>query len=144
MKSFALVVVSAAGVALAAPGTKDAPKADPQLVGEWRLVRSNGERPFFEQTQSFGADGTRVVRVRSRESSEENRGRYVADPAARPAEIDFVYPADEGGNIRGIYKVDGDTLTLCYQTGKGERPREFKQVDNEISLFVYERVKPKK
>ena len=138
-----LGAVAVAGLALAAPGLKDPPTKDSPIVGEWQLVRCNGERPGLPQVEAFGADGSRVVRTRFPDKEVEDRGRYAANPAASPSEIDYLFDASEGGNIRGIYKVEGDILTICYQTGRGERPKEFKEVRNEVSLFVYQRVKPK-
>lgn len=139
----AVGVAAVAGLALAAPGAKGPAKKESPIVGQWRLVRANGERPVGDQVESFAADGSCVIRTRHADKEVEERGQYTTNTAASPAEFDYVFDAAEGGNIKGIYKVDGDTLTICYQTGKGERPKEFKEVRNVISLFVYERVKPK-
>jgi uncharacterized protein (TIGR03067 family) len=138
-----LVWIVAGSLMVAAPGPKDAPKKESPLVGQWRLVRANGERPVGDQVETFAADGSCVIRTRIEDRESEERGQYTTNPATSPAEFDYVFNAAEGGNIKGIYKVDGDTLTICYQTGKGERPKEFKAVRNVIILFVYQRVKTK-
>jgi uncharacterized protein (TIGR03067 family) len=133
-------------LAASAPAPKDLPKKESTIVGEWRLVRANGERPVLPQVETFAADGTRTIRTKRRDGEVEERARYATDPIADPAQFDFLFggtagvPADK---IEGIFKVEGDTLTICYQTGRGAWPKEFKEVRNVISLFVYERVKPK-
>jgi uncharacterized protein (TIGR03067 family) len=69
---------------------------------------------------------------------------YTLDPSKTPKAIDL---NDDGLVIEGIYKMDGDDLTLCLVTGSrngktAPRPPEFK-ADNEkkYSVFVLKRVK---
>ena len=110
-------------VTLAAPD----PKAGP-LVGEWvaEAAVSGGEAGPAPKgvTYTFAADGTLTITG--------GRGKpgalaYKADPAKDPVHIDLLPPGGAGGPAGvGIYKVDGDTLTLCVASGKGaERPARF-------------------
>jgi uncharacterized protein (TIGR03067 family) len=64
---------------------------------------------------------------------------FKIDPSKNPKTIDFTYKS--GSVSHGIYKVEGDTLTLCRATGKAERPTEFKIRDNADVLVVWKRAK---
>jgi uncharacterized protein (TIGR03067 family) len=69
------------------------------------------------------------------------------DPKATPhPAIDFVIsegPGDSQGlTALGIYKLDGDILTICVAIpGNNPRPTELKAVEDESHLFKLKRVK---
>ncbi len=57
--------------------------------------------------------------------------------------IDFT-PADgpaKGKTLKGIYKVEGNVLTLCFTGAGGERPTEFKTSNRNTVLATYEKKK---
>jgi len=145
MRLLAVVLLVFTGFSLAAPGPKQPPKSAPLIVGEWRLQIANGEKPVGTTFETFRADGAWIVRVRNGDKEDENQARYEIDVKADPPKIDLVCdPRDPQQTLKGICKIEGDTLTICFQTrSAAERPKEFKEVRNEISLFVYERVKAK-
>jgi uncharacterized protein (TIGR03067 family) len=115
-------------LAFAAPAGKDAPKKDPpSLVGEW-LAESGvkggkPDNPPPGTTMTFTADGKVFIKDNKKDSMEF--ATYKADPKKNPAEIELVPPpAVKDVSMLGIYKIDGDTLTICIDMG-GDRPKEF-------------------
>jgi len=128
-----------------APAKKDAPPKDPPtLVGEW--VGESGmrggkpENPPAGTTLTFMADGK--VRFKEGGDRKAEEGTYKADSKKSPAEIDITPPdGPKGETILGIYKIEGDTLTLCFAMG-GERPKEFAApAGSEVMLVTCKRVK---
>ncbi len=63
------------------------------------------------------------------------------NPAANPKCIDAYPPPGTGPTIRGIYVLEGDTLTVCDRgEDNGGRPTEFRTEPNSgLVLFVYKR-----
>jgi uncharacterized protein (TIGR03067 family) len=61
------------------------------------------------------------------------------DPKATPKKFDVAMEVG-GGILRGIYKIDGDTLTLCYPNIDRDRPAEF-AAENGAYLWVFKRSK---
>ncbi len=112
-----------------APNKKDPPAKDPpSIVGEWTgesAVAGGKPKPAPDGgiTFTFAADGKLFVREGNRDKPEE--GTYKSDPKKSPGEIDLVPQlGGKAPTLQGIYKIEGDTLTLCFTLG-GERPMEF-------------------
>jgi len=133
-------------VLVAAPAPKEAPKKDPGIVGEWvaeKMVAGGMELPLQQGgafTFLFAPDGKLIVKEGTKEKPEE--ASYTVDPKKTPAEIDLVPPAQEKvGTMAGIFKIDGDVLTLCF-TMMGERPKSFESpVGAMTMLMTLKRVK---
>jgi uncharacterized protein (TIGR03067 family) len=136
-------------VAVAAPGPKDPPKADGPLVGTWALesmTAGGTPRPGLKATVTFAQDGTYVTRAEATPplAVQSQAGTYRADPKRAPAEVDITSAAGGVGPARtsvGIYRVDGDTLTVC-STVDGARPKGFDApAGSNRTLAVYRRVR---
>lgn len=137
-------------LAIAAPALKEAPRKGTDLTGEW-VVESTvySGRPRAQQREPqryvFAADGTWTV-YRGERKLSGNRA-YRTDPAADPPAIVLKMDAAEqdGPELPGIYKVEGNTLTLCHgPSGSMKRPAEFASPEgSRISLVVLKRARPK-
>ncbi len=120
-------------VIVAAPAPKATPKKDPPgLVGSWTLQKAEfggmalpaGAMMIGELSLTFNADGTIVATKGGK--PEPDQSRYTHDPKKSPAEFDLTESRPGGKDmvVHGIYKIDGDMLTLC-MTPMGERPKKF-------------------
>jgi RNA polymerase sigma factor (sigma-70 family) len=73
-------------------------------------------------------------------------GTYQIDGDAEDPKTFSLHPARgvlKGQAFRGIYRVEGDTLTLCFSWPLIERPTEFRSRPNStIVLTVFRRAKP--
>jgi len=121
------------GLALSvgAPAIKEKEPAKPaSIVGEW-----TGEKatmggmdlpvPAGGIAMTFTEDGKLIIREGKRDTKES--GSYKLDAKKDPAEIDLMPPADKKDpTIAGIYKIDGDTLTLAFTRGAPGDPRPTK------------------
>ena len=132
-------------LAVGAPGDKEAPKkGPPSIVGEWdgeKAVRGGQERPIPDGgvKATFTADGKLIFKEGNKDPEE---GSYKVDAKKDPAEIDLT-PPREDGTLIGIYKIDGDTLTICLsEKGSADRPTKFESPDGtNIMLVTMKRVK---
>ena len=132
-------------LAVAAPGDKEAPKKEvPTLVGEWdgeKAVRGGKERPVPEGgvTVTFKEDGKMLFKEGNKA---EEEGTYKSDAKKTPGEIDISPPKEEGTLI-GIYKIEGDTLTICLSDkGSTDRPSKFESPEGtNIMLITLKRIK---
>ena len=97
-------------------------------------VRTEGEQHY----QVFTAEGQWQYwyGVRPERPTGTN---FVTDAKQSPPTIDI---GAGGGQYRGIYKVEGDTLTLCVVNGDRERPKTFESTaEKRTTIWVFKRVK---
>jgi uncharacterized protein (TIGR03067 family) len=130
-------------ISLGAPGAKDPPKKEVTIVGEWigeKAVRAGKERPVPEGgiTFTFTADGKMTVKEGARDAKEG--ATYKLDTKKNPAEIDLIPPAGKDEpNILGIFKIEGDTLTICIGGGSkeaSERPTKFESAEGSKTMLM--------
>ena len=131
-------------LSLAAPGPKEKPKAEIDIVGEWVAVSQerNGkpETPFAD-SMTFTADGkwSRVFEGKPLKNCE----KYELDATAKPATLNLLFTPET--NLRGafgIVRVDGDTLTFCYSFSNRTRASKFEAGEGSgYTLLIMKRKK---
>jgi uncharacterized protein (TIGR03067 family) len=144
------VTILSLAVVVAAPLPKDPPrKAEPPaIVGTWTCTSiTDGGRPNSADVEGglifeFAANGTLKT---TKNGKPEPDGSYVVDAAKSPTDIDLT-PEAGGGIVRGIYKVEGDVLTLCFDDViAGKRPTAFASPKGtSLLLITFKRLETKK
>jgi uncharacterized protein (TIGR03067 family) len=140
--------VLALAVTLAAPAAKEAPKKDPpSLVGEWAaetaVIGGKLDNPPPGTTWTFTADGKSVLQVGGGQAAAGSDAKYTTDAKKDPAQVD-VSEGPKGKSMKGIYKVEGDTLTLCLVQDGDDRPTAFESpAGSKAILITLKKVKKK-
>jgi uncharacterized protein (TIGR03067 family) len=131
-----------------APGLKDRPAKQDSIEGEWAIVsRIIGGREDAKASGSsadFRITADRWVLLNPGGAS--NESELKLDSSAKPPTLTTSplggAPA-AGGHLIGIYKLEGDMLTICY-VFQGERPTKFESpAGTDTRLMTLKRVREK-
>jgi uncharacterized protein (TIGR03067 family) len=112
-----------------------------RIQGAWKTIKVEVEGkpppPEFVEKGKFVFKGNKVSIFQDDKVTEE--ATFVLDPAKKPPTIDLTATAGPGkGKVAyGIYRIEGDTLTLCIGD---KRPSEFKG-QGTAGLLQFKRVK---
>jgi uncharacterized protein (TIGR03067 family) len=119
--------------------TEKADKELAKLQGEWTVV--SADYPGEKSSAAFLKDISPLV-IKDNKWSLHKGFSYTIriEPTTNPKQLDLIRVLKKGNEVwRGIYKLDGDTLTFCKAVSPvGEWPREFKAGDK-VVLFVFKR-----
>jgi uncharacterized protein (TIGR03067 family) len=125
---------------VAAPAPKEAPKKEaPSLIGEWvpesAIHAGKNDPPPPGSSITFTKEGKCLV-TEGKDSKPESMS-FTFDPKKDPAEIDISDPQVGMGEkaIKGIYKIDGDTMLICLSID-GERPKAFASPAGSQSILI--------
>ncbi|MDQ6432508.1 TIGR03067 domain-containing protein [Mesorhizobium sp. LHD-90] len=137
-----LWLVAAATLGLAQPAV-----AAEELQGTWVATKVVSEGKPAENLvgHRLTFDGANF-QIRSSDGKTIFAGTTSVDPAARPASIDFVNTQGDavGKTWKGIYALDGDTLSICDNSPNLEagRPTALEAASGSgHALFIFERAK---
>jgi uncharacterized protein (TIGR03067 family) len=144
MSARAVLPCIAVLLVVAATPARDAKKELEKLQGEWTGVslEENGKKIPDGHVKKFKLTIKGEKWMVQFGDKQVGDATFKIDPAKDPKRIDMTFKV-EGDDLdsHGIYKVDGDTLTLCRAHGKAERPKEFKGKDDQYNIEVWKRVK---
>lgn len=146
-----VLAVLASPLTVAADNDDDVKKELKAMEGKWRTVSLEAMGTAFpkgsvpEFTYVAAADGKCVGQF----GKEEFKFTMSIDPKKSPKTCENVHESgqDKGKKQYGIYKLEGDKLTVC-MTPRGaaetDRPKDFSTKDTKNVVFVFERVKEEK
>jgi len=146
-----VLVVLVAPPLLAADADEDVKKELKALQGKWKAValEAGGKKLPKEAVPDFtftiAADGKSTGKMAQSEYS----ATITVDPKKDPKTMDNAHEsgASKGKKQYGVYKLEGDKLTVCITapgSAEAARPKDFNTKDTANVLFVFERVKEEK
>ena len=122
--------------------------AQKTLAGSWTAAAAEREGKAADDVVGHRLSvAGKDFKLRSRDGKLLFAGRIQTDPKAMPATIDFEHKegALKGKAWKGIYALDGDTLTICDNAVDLEKGRpatfEAKRGSGYV-LITFRRVKP--
>jgi uncharacterized protein (TIGR03067 family) len=142
MRTLSLVLLSVLCLAFApAPFRRPDRVADPKyelhrLQGEWVRVSLHIDGKPSTASTEMSVTGTRM-----QFGSVDDRWDISIDPRASPRRIDLVRTNDRKNVFRGIYRLDGDSLTVCARQygSPADRPTTFDSSARGVWFEVYKR-----
>jgi len=132
---------------LGAPALKDPPK--PSILGAWELelqiINGTLAPPYAwgGLYYEFKFNGTCVISRFLGGGVPPGTCRFDIDLRTDPPAITMRWRANGQSSLIGIWKIDGDTLTLCVdRSGTNARPKTLESPKgSKITLYVFKRMK---
>lgn len=136
----AAFVLATLAVASAQPTDEMKASAGKWTVGKATLGGKDITKAFKGVELVLAPDGGYSLTI----GGETDKGTVKVDAARTPKEMDIVGTdgPNKGKTIKTIYKLDGDTMTVCYELGDGPRPTAFEsKAGTKVFLAEYKRAK---
>lgn len=122
--------------------------AQKELQGSWAATKAERDGKAADDVvgHQLSFNGNRF-RLQSKDGKMLYAGTFKVDPSAKPAAIDFEHTEGElkGKTWKGIYALEGDTLTTCDNAPNLEkgRPAAFgAKSGSGYVLITFKRAKP--
>jgi uncharacterized protein (TIGR03067 family) len=134
------ILFLAAGLLPASDTTKEdaAKKELEKLQGTWKITSLEvGGKPLPEDAVS-GTFTLKGDKYTFKTDDQEEEGTFKIDPSKKPPAIDLLIGSgmDKGKTQLGVYKLEGDRLTLCFAVaGDKERPGKFATAEDSNQLL---------
>ena len=135
---------------LAVPVVADDKKAEADLkamVGNWKVQKAElGGKDITEHLKVLKFEVREGGKYTAQVGEQKDDGTFTIDTGKTPKQM-TVKPTggpNKGQTVKVIYKLDGDTFTICYdhEAGKGDYPKAFEtKPDTTLLLVVYTREK---
>jgi uncharacterized protein (TIGR03067 family) len=124
--------------AIGASGQEKGKTDQDKIQGTWTFVTV--EKGGVESTNDIPKDAKVIFttdKVKIQAEGKEMEIGYKLDPSKKPGHIDLTI--NEGGKdavLKGVYKLEGDTLKVCF-AGPGEkRPTELRSELGSSEMYV--------
>jgi uncharacterized protein (TIGR03067 family) len=135
-----------AALALAAADA-DIKKDEDRLQGHWKVtsVENSGKKSEAKMIANWKlvVAGDKMTALDGNDVMDEYTFRL--DAAAKPPAIDLTIQTgtEKDKKVQGVYRIEGDTLTVCVGEPGKERPKEFRSAEGSgHMLLVLRRAKP--
>jgi uncharacterized protein (TIGR03067 family) len=149
-----LLALTAVGLLLAAqdpkPGEKpQSPGAAAQekgLDGTWQTesIEDSGSKVAADEAKKWTLEVKGGEFTLRHDGKKHSAGTVKHDPAANPKTFEFTFKDGpwKDQTFTGIYKLEGDTYTICYVEKGREAPKTFAtKTDAQQMLVVYKKAK---
>jgi RNA polymerase sigma factor (sigma-70 family) len=119
------------------------------IQGDWKVHSfiHDGREPGGAEGDRFKTATVKITadEITATVGGEDRVSTYTIDPKARPKTMDITHKRAGGGEelSRGLYKLEGDTLTFCANRKPGaDRPTDFDSKEgSDIIVMVLKRVR---
>jgi len=131
-------IVIGLAVVVAAPAPKEAPKKDPpSILGEWMpttiVLGGTKEEQTAGSLMTFTKEGKATMK--EGKDAKPDEMSYSIDPKQDPPHITLTQTDMGNLTLRGIYKLEGDSLTICLGIGN-DRPTVFASPPNSMVILI--------